>query len=248
MSDESLLAADNLVPAMVCDGGDLDCGSGLLLVIRRAMEQVGIGDVLEIRSTEGSVRHDLPAWCRLTAQPYLGWRQGERTNRFFVQRGGGANADAAAADEQARNYRWRVRARGAGQSSTVYARNHRWEVGQPASFDVRDDAPSAIEYLLGALAAALTAGFRLRASREGVEILDLEISLNAGLKNVFAFLTGDTSRGHSGISDVAGSLYVRSAAPADVIRRLWSETLAASPIVNTLTHPPRIDIEIKSSP
>lgn len=35
----------------VCDGGDLDCGSGLLLIIRRAMEPLGAGDVLEVRST-----------------------------------------------------------------------------------------------------------------------------------------------------------------------------------------------------
>jgi TusA-related sulfurtransferase len=245
--DESLVAAEDLAPALVRDGGDLDCGSGLLLIIRRAMEQVRVGDVLEIRSTEGSVRQDLPAWCRLTAQPYLGWREGEGTNRFFVERGAAAGADAAITEEQARNYRWRVRARGGTRSSTVYARNHRWEVGQPASFDVRDEAPSAIEYLLGALAAALAAGFRLRASRERVEILDLEVSLNAGLENVFAFLTGDLERGHSGINDITGSVYVRSAAPPDVLRRLWGEALAASPIVNTLTNPPRIDIEVKSS-
>jgi TusA-related sulfurtransferase len=219
----------------------------LLLVIRRAMQGVGSGDVLEIRSTELSVREDLPAWCRLTSNPYLGWRQGERSHRFFVRNGGAESSDAADADASARAYRWRVRARGAPGRATVYARNHRWEVGQPASFDVRDDAPSAIEYVLGALAAALATGLRLRASRESVDIADVEVSLNAGLENVFAFIGDERDGGHSGMSDVAGSVYVRSPAEPAVLRRLWSETLDVSPILNSLVHPVKIDVELKSS-
>lgn len=60
----------------MCEGGNLDCGRGLLLLIRQAMDAVPAGEVLEIRSTEISVREDLPAWCRLTQNPYLGWRTG----------------------------------------------------------------------------------------------------------------------------------------------------------------------------
>jgi len=48
------------------DGGDLDCGSGLLLVIRRHIDPLPPGGLLEILSTEGSVKEDLPSWCRLT--------------------------------------------------------------------------------------------------------------------------------------------------------------------------------------
>jgi TusA-related sulfurtransferase len=245
--EELLVAPEGIAPSALCEGGDLDCGSGLLLVIRRAMERVGSGDVLEIRSTELSVREDLPAWCRLTSNPYLGWRAGERGHRFFVRNGGAEGSDTAGAEATARRYRWRVRARGAAGRATVYARNHRWEVGQPASFDVRDDAPSAIEYVLGALAAALATGLRLRASRENVEIADLEVSLNAGLENVFAFIGDELGRGHSGMSDIAGSVYVRSPADAAVLRRLWSETLDVSPILNSLVHPVKIDVELKSS-
>lgn len=55
-----------LEPAVRFDGGDLDCGSGLLLQIRRHIDPLDSGQLLEIRSTEPSVAEDLPAWCRLT--------------------------------------------------------------------------------------------------------------------------------------------------------------------------------------
>lgn len=47
------------------DGGDMDCGSGLLLLITRAMRRLGPGDRLGIRSAEASVDTDLPVWAEL---------------------------------------------------------------------------------------------------------------------------------------------------------------------------------------
>jgi 5-methyltetrahydropteroyltriglutamate--homocysteine methyltransferase len=49
------------------DGGDLDCGSGLLLLIRRHIDPLAVGQTLEILSTDTTVKVDLPAWCRMTA-------------------------------------------------------------------------------------------------------------------------------------------------------------------------------------
>jgi hypothetical protein len=54
-------AEDQLTPDAVCDGGDLDCGSGLLLIIREAMQPLPSGGLLEVRSREISVKEDLPA-------------------------------------------------------------------------------------------------------------------------------------------------------------------------------------------
>ncbi len=47
------------------DGGDMDCGSGLLLLITRAMRRLADGEVLGIRSAEQSVVTDLPVWAEL---------------------------------------------------------------------------------------------------------------------------------------------------------------------------------------
>lgn len=53
-------------PAVTFDGGELDCGNGLLLLIRKHIDPLRDGELLEIRSRESSVVEDLPAWCRMT--------------------------------------------------------------------------------------------------------------------------------------------------------------------------------------
>ena len=55
-----------VAPDASFDGGDLDCGNGLLLLIRKHIDPLDPGQVLEVRSTDGSVEEDLPAWCRMT--------------------------------------------------------------------------------------------------------------------------------------------------------------------------------------
>jgi len=43
------------------DGGDLDCGNGLLLLIRQHMDRLERGQLLEFHSTDLSVEADFPA-------------------------------------------------------------------------------------------------------------------------------------------------------------------------------------------
>ena len=117
MAEAIVHAPEDIVPNAVCDGGNLDCGSGLLLLIRKAMNEVSPGDVLEIRSTEISVREDLPAWCRMTKNPYLGWRPTPVDNQYYVRRGGGEAADASS-EQQAKDYRWQCRVRWSGGLQT----------------------------------------------------------------------------------------------------------------------------------
>lgn len=54
------------------DGGDMDCGSGLLLLITRAMRRLQDGDLLAIRSAEPSVTVDLPAWAEMVGNDIAG--------------------------------------------------------------------------------------------------------------------------------------------------------------------------------
>ena len=51
--------------ALLVDGADMDCGSGLLLLITRAMRRLEAGQLLGIRSAEHSVVIDLPVWAEL---------------------------------------------------------------------------------------------------------------------------------------------------------------------------------------
>jgi TusA-related sulfurtransferase/uncharacterized OsmC-like protein len=221
-------------PVAVCDGGNLDCGSGLLLVIRKAMDSVPAGQVLEIRSTEVSVCEDLPAWCRMTANPFLGYTKEEQFHRFFVRRGSDKEAESANM-EKARNYTWQCRVHwNGGLACTSYARNHQWPLGQPASFDVKDEAPSAVEYFLSALAGALVMGFQIEASRDGMHIEQAEMSLRGQLENVLVFL-GVEQHGRSGFGDISGTLYVKSDADEKKLEAAWRRTVERSPIVQSLS-------------
>ena len=59
------------VDALV-DGGEMDCGSGLLLLITRAMRRLGPGRDLGVRSAEASVVTDLPVWAGLVGHEVVG--------------------------------------------------------------------------------------------------------------------------------------------------------------------------------
>src|SRR5262245_14884134 len=69
------------------DGGDLDCGNGLLLLIRKHIDPLGRGGLLEIRSTEISVEEDLPAWCRLTGNELVSLVKSGPIRSFLVCKG-----------------------------------------------------------------------------------------------------------------------------------------------------------------
>jgi 5-methyltetrahydropteroyltriglutamate--homocysteine methyltransferase len=69
------------------DGGDLDCGNGLLLLIRQHMDPLERGQLLEFRSTEISVEEDFPAWCRMTGNELVSWTKRGRERSFLVCKG-----------------------------------------------------------------------------------------------------------------------------------------------------------------
>ncbi|MHB2021283.1 MAG: 5-methyltetrahydropteroyltriglutamate--homocysteine methyltransferase [Candidatus Xenobia bacterium] len=74
-------------PDVSFDGGDLDCGNGLLLLIRQHIDPLRRGQLLEIRSTEISVDEDLPAWCRLTGNELVSVSREGSQRRFVVCKG-----------------------------------------------------------------------------------------------------------------------------------------------------------------
>lgn len=71
MSENAKSFRHQLSPDVSFDGGSLDCGSGLLLLIRRHIDPLPRGGLLELLSTDSSVETDLPAWCRLTGNALI---------------------------------------------------------------------------------------------------------------------------------------------------------------------------------
>ena len=69
------------------DGGDLDCGNGLLLLIRQHLGPLDPGGLLELLSTERSVEEDLPSWSRLTGNTLVSCKRLEIGTSYLVSKG-----------------------------------------------------------------------------------------------------------------------------------------------------------------
>ncbi|SHO42630.1 TusA-related sulfurtransferase [Desulfopila aestuarii DSM 18488] len=239
------LDVSTITPDKVFDGGDLDCGSGLILLIREHMMQTPVDGILEMRSREPTVADDLPPWCRMAGHEYLGKVDGDGYTRYFVRRGNGQKAEeeALAKDkEEARKYEWRLRARSTGHlKSTIYARNFSFEMGQAASFEEKDANPSALEYLFGALAGSLTTAFASDCARENIEVDDIELTLTGTLNNVLAHM--GLEDGDPSIERVECKCFVSTFDDEEKVRSVWQQTVARSPIVATLQK--SVDLQLK---
>lgn len=227
----------NPTPDHIFDGGDMDCGSGLILLIRQHMLQTPEGGVLELRSQEPTVCVELPPWCRLTGHEHL--ETVEETPghwRHFLKRGVPAPAESAALEAdlaRARDYEWRLRVRSTGnQEATVYARNFSWKLGQPASFEERDDHPSALESALGALTADLVNTFATLCRQRGWVIDEMEATTKGALTGVLAHL--GLAEGTPSLARVDVTLFITSPAAGALLRETWEEARRRSPLFQTL--------------
>lgn len=228
----------------VCDGGDLDCGSGLLLIIKKTMDPLSAGEILEVRSREKTVAEDLPAWCRMVNHEFLGSEPGDNTTRYFISKG--SSQEELKQDlEAAKGYQWSVRVQGEkGLTAKVHTRNHTFLAGQPADFSPKVDAPSAIDYLLASLASCLTVGFKAQASRKNVEIDNAELTLKGTLNNVLYHMEIEDD-GNPKLNKIIGTYYVSSPGEEELLEGIWANTLLRSPVYQTLKD--TIDIDIKFS-
>ncbi|WP_051822221.1 sulfurtransferase TusA family protein [Desulfonatronum thiodismutans] len=234
----------------VFDGGDLDCGSGLILLIRENMLQTPVGQILEMRSREPTVNDDLPPWCRMAGHEYLGRLEGPGYARYFLRRGAPKTDQTAPSDDQAlvedkkkaTEYEWRMRVRSTGNlKSTVYCRNFSWDLGQPASFKDKDAYPCAVEALLGALGGALSSGFATDCAREGLDVDDVEITVRGKLHNILAHMgleVGDPS-----FAGIELKCFASTMDDEAKVRRVWDQTVARSPIAATLAKAVELNIK-----
>ena len=201
------------------------------------------GQILEVRSRERSVAEDLPAWCRMVDHEFLGSEPGDNTIRYFIRKGSN-QAELENDLQAAKGYEWSVRARGDKDlTAKIHSRNHTFIAGQPADFSPKVNAPSAIDYLLASLAACLTVGYKAQASRKNIEIDHVELTLKGGLENVLFHMELD-EEGSPKMNRISGTFYVSSPEAEDVLEELWSNTLARSPIYQTLHQLITIDIKL----
>jgi hypothetical protein len=121
------------------------------------------------------------------------------------------------------------------QASRIHTRNHTFRVGPPLSFEPSDELPSALEHLLGALAADLLGTLYTYARRRRVAIDAAELALTASLHNPLVHLGVIGEEGSPGLERVDGTLYASTDADLDVADALWIEVLQWATIYNTLS-------------
>ncbi|MBB5173364.1 sulfurtransferase TusA family protein [Texcoconibacillus texcoconensis] len=229
----------------MCDGGDLDCGSGLLLIIKKSITPLEPGQVLEVRSRERTVADDLPVWCRMVDHEFLGSEPGENTTSYYVQKGGQVVESLDEDLKAAKNYQWVVRtSNDEDLTAKVHSRNHSFTVGQPAEFSEKVEAPSAVDHLLASLSSCLVVGFKSHSSKRNITIDHTEMMLKGKLDNVLYHMELEDT-GSPQIIEVTGTFYVTSPNEEEELRDLWKLTIERSPIYQTLKH--TIDIKINFS-
>jgi len=228
---------NKVTPDVVFDGGDLDCGSGLILLIREHMLKTPIKGILEMRSVEPTVGHDLPPWCRMSGHEYLGKETDDGFTRYFIKRGTTTKKEEESLKEdldRAKKYEWRLRARSQGHlKSTVYSRNFSFEIGQPASFEEKDQNPCAVEYLFAALAGSLSTAFSTECAKDNLEVDDIEISLSGSLHNILAHM--GLEEGDPSVSAIVLKCFASTFDDEKKVRDAWDRTVSRSPIAATLT-------------
>ena len=70
------------------DGGSLDCGNGLLLLIRKHIDPLRPGQFLEVRSTDATVEDDLPSWSRLTGNELISRTRSGDVRSYLIRKAG----------------------------------------------------------------------------------------------------------------------------------------------------------------
>lgn len=233
-------------PDGVFDGGDMDCGSGLILLIRENMLKIPEKGILEMRSREPTVADDLPPWCRMSGHRYLGKIQMTGYCRYFVEKGSileTEKEDFENDKKAALQYEWRLRARATGHlKSSIYVRNFSFDIGQAASFEEKDTHPSALEYLFGALAGSLSTGFATECARQNLEVDDIEISLTGTLHNVLAHM--GLEDGDPSIKKIELKCFASTFDDEQKVKSAWQETIDRSPIAATLKKAANLELKL----
>jgi len=83
-----MLSTEFPAPTVVVEGANMGLATGLLMLLREAIEPLSSGSVIAVRTTDESAAHDLPAWCRVTAHRFLGTQEQVGDPTYFLIKGG----------------------------------------------------------------------------------------------------------------------------------------------------------------
>jgi len=157
---------------------------------------------------------------------------------------GTVQADPSTADpfnEWAARVTWK-----GGFKGQALVRNHTFVIDEPATLVGKDESPNAAEYLLAAYGDCLSTGFALKATKRGIKVRNFEVIVEGRLDNILTFL-GLSDKGHPGFREIKVRAFIDADTDEATVQTVWNETLASSPIGNTLTRPVVLSDELKTA-
>jgi tRNA 2-thiouridine synthesizing protein A len=86
MAALSTAELETVAPAEVVDARGAAC-PGPLLEAKKSMGSIGVGDVIELWSTDPVTKTDVAAWAGKVGHEFLGSLEADGYDRVFVRRG-----------------------------------------------------------------------------------------------------------------------------------------------------------------
>jgi uncharacterized OsmC-like protein len=131
-----------------------------------------------------------------------------------------------------------------GFKAKALTRTHTVEFDEPAGLDTQDTAASAHEHLLSAMGACMTVGFILNATRQGISVQNLEISIEGNFDNILKW--ADLDEGNPGYGAITAKLFVQADADEDVLREIWTKAVDGSPVTQSVVRPTELHTEFEA--
>ena len=131
-----------------------------------------------------------------------------------------------------------------GMRAKSYMRNHVVEMDAPGALTATDVAASAHEQVLSAMGSCMTVGFIVNATKRGVKVLDLEITVEGYFDNIRKW-AGVEDSGNPGYGRISAKAFVRADADETTLRDIWRLAVEGSPVTQTIRHSNEVETDFE---
>ncbi|HVS01645.1 MAG TPA: OsmC family protein [Thermoanaerobaculia bacterium] len=132
---------------------------------------------------------------------------------------------------------------GAGQEMT-HRQAYTYDADHPPVLVGADNGPTPVEFLLHALAACLTAGLINIAAARGVDLTEVESTVEGDIDLLGIFGMSDEVR--NGYQGIRASFRIRGDAPEEVLRGLVEQSRARSAVYDVITNGVPVDLRVEA--
>ncbi len=109
-------------------------------------------------------------------------------------------------------------------------------------WSAQDNGPAPVEYVLAALAACLTSGLANIAAARGIELTEVESTVEGDI-NLLGLL-GMSDEVRNGYNQIRVSFKIAGDAPPEKLREIVERSRARSAVFDVLTNPVPVDIAV----